>query len=444
MTAVVPETHYLRTPRGHLAYQVTGDGDRWILFLSGTVSHVELRWEIPHLVRMYRRLMALGRVLTIDPLGMGASDPLPDPPPTLLEVADDCVALLEHVGAQRVSIVASLHGVPVALAAAAAHPDCVEKLVFLGGYARLWAGPDYPEGLDPAILEAFFEVYLPIWGTGQASSTIYDIQPEAHEIPLYARLERAAAAPGSVERLLRWVTNCDARADAPRVQAPALVFGIPSRLVDESATRKLVELLPEARYIEIGHDPVTTGEGLDELMAEIAEFLTGSRAASNDDRSLAAVLFVDIVGSTERAAEMGDGEWRHLLDTFRLTVRREIDRYDGREVNTRGDDFLVVFERASSAIECARAMRAAVSAMGLALRVGIHVGEVEHAGDDLTGVAVHVGARVVGLARAGEILATTAAREAVTGMAWTFIDRGAHRLKGVPGEWHLWSVDQST
>jgi len=435
------ETKYLRTPRGHYAYQVTGTGDRAILFLSGTVSHVELRWEIPHLVRMYRRLMTLGRVLAFDPLGLGASDPLPDPPPTLDELAEDATAVMDAAGIERFVIAASLHGVAPALAIAATHPDRVEKMIFFGGYARLFAASDYPDGIDPAALDLFFETFLPIWGTGTASASIYGVEPEEHELPTYARLERAAAAPGSVERVLRWITGSDARELVPRVQTPVLMFGIPSRLVPIEVTRVLVEQLHDVRYIELGHDPVSSGEGLDEMMAEIAEFLTGSRAIAHADRVLAAVLFTDLVGSTERAAELGDDQWRDLLHAFRLTVRRELDRYGGREVNTRGDDFLVVFDRASSAIECACAARDAVQRMGLEVRTGIHVGEVDLEADDLTGVAVHVGARVAALADPDEILVTTAAREAVAGMDWKFADRDVHELKGVPGEWHLWSVD---
>jgi class 3 adenylate cyclase len=180
-------------------------------------------------------------------------------------------------------------------------------------------------------------------------------------------------------------------------------------------------------------------------MAEIAEFLTGSRAIAHADRELAAVLFTDLVGSTERAAELGDLQWRDVLSAFRMSVRRELDRHAGREVNTRGDDFLVVFHRVSSAIECACAVRQAVHLMGLSVRIGIHVGEVDReADDDLSGVAVHVGARVAALANAEEILLTTAARESVAGMEWEFADRGTHQLKGVPGDWHLWAVDTPT
>jgi class 3 adenylate cyclase len=225
------------------------------------------------------------------------------------------------------------------------------------------------------------------------------------------------------------------------VRAPALVFGIPTRLVDPAATRALVEQMDDVQYIELEQDPVTTGERLDEVMAEIAEFVTGSRAASHADRSLAAVTFVDLVGSTEMAAQLGDTAWRDVLGAFRIAVRRELDRHGGQEVNTRGDDFLARFDRASSAIECASQLRTSVNAMDLHLRAGVHVGEVDLDGDDLSGVAVHVGARVATLARPDEILVTTAAREAVAGMTWTFEDRGTHELKGVPGEWRLFAVD---
>jgi class 3 adenylate cyclase len=436
------ETRYCRTPRGHLAYQVTGSGDRTILWISGTVSHVEQRWEIPHLVRLNRRLMSLGRVVTIDPLGMGASDPLPDPPPTLDELVDEYLHVLDEVAVDQFSIVASLHGVPAAVTAAALRPERVEKLVFLGGYAHLFrASDDDVGGFDPAILDTFLDTFMPLWGTGRASANIYGVAPDQQDLPQYARLERAAAAPGSVERLLRWITTSDARACAPLVQAPALVFGIPTQLIPIDATRALVELLPDVRYVEIEVDPVTTGEGLDEMMAEIAEFITGSRASAHADRALAAVLFTDVVGSTARAVELGDDQWRDVLAAFRLAVRRELERYEGREVNTRGDDFLIVFDRVSSAIECACALRDAVLVMGLEVRTGIHVGEVDVDADDLTGVAVHVGARVAALADPQQILVTTAAREAVAGMTWSFADRGVHDLRGVPGAWHLWAVE---
>jgi class 3 adenylate cyclase len=437
----VPDTHYLRTPNGHYAYQVTGEGDRAILFLSGTVTHIELRWEIPHLVRMYRRLMTFGRVLTFDPLGIGASDPLPDPPPTLEELSENAVAVMDAAGIDTFSVAASLHGVAPALAIAALNPERVDKLVCLGGYARLLVAPDFPEGIDPAALDIFFDTYLPVWGTGVASASIYGIEPDEKELPKYARLERASAAPGSIERVLRWITGSDARDIVPKVHQPVLLFGIPSRLAPIEVTLALVEQLHDVHFLDYGHDPISSGEGLDEMMAEISEFLTGSRAASHADRSLAAVLFVDLVGSTELAAELGDTRWRDTLGAFRIAVRHELDRYGGDEVNTRGDDFLARFDRVSSAIECASELRTAVGAMDLHLRAGVHVGEVDLDGDDLSGVAVHVGARVASLANPDEILVTTAAREAVAGMTWSFEDRGTHPLKGVPGEWRLFAVD---
>jgi class 3 adenylate cyclase len=436
-----PETRYVRTPRGHLAYQVTGSGDRTIFYMTGTGSHVELRWEIPHLVRLHRRLMTLGRVVSLDPLGLGASDPLPEPVPTLDDAADDYVSVLDAVGAERVVIVATQHGVAPALVIAAKHPDRVEQLVFLGGYARLLAAPDFPEGVDPALIDLFLEMYMPIWGTGAFFARTYGIEADEGQLASLARLERISAAPGAIERLLRWITASDVRNRLADVRAPALVFGITTPLVSAEVTAAMVAGLADVRFVDVGHDPVATGEGLDELMAEVAEFVTGSRAVAQADRRLAAVLFTDIVGSTEQAAAIGDDQWRDRLDSFRFEVRREVERHGGREVNTRGDDFLVVFERASNAIECARGLRTAVGSMGLGVRTGIHVGEVEVDGDDLTGVAVHVGARVAAMAHADEILVTTAAREAVAGMAWAFTDRDTHELKGVPGGWHLWRVD---
>jgi hypothetical protein len=251
-----------------------------------------------------------------------------------------------------------------ALMLAARFPDRVEKLVAMGGYARLFAAPDYPQGAESNVLDAFLDAYLPTWGTGAAAAAVYGIDPDAHELASLARLERAAAAPGSIERLLRWITASDVRAVLPAVEAPVLAFGIPTAVVSPEVTKAMVDGLTDARLIDIGHDPVARGEGLDEMMAEVAEFVTGSRAVAHSERSLAAILFTDVVGSTERAAGIGDEEWRGLLDTFRLAVRREIARHGGREVNVRGDDFLVVFPRASSAIECGRDLHRAVGPSG--------------------------------------------------------------------------------
>ncbi len=438
----VAQTRYVRTPRGHLAYQVTGGGDRTIFYLPGTFSHVEIRWQIPHLVRLHRRLMAFGRVVTVDPFGMGASDPFPDVDPTLEEVSADFVSVLDAVGAGQVSIVAAYHAVALALEIAATFPQRVDKLVLLGGYARLFAAPDFPAGVDAGAVDEFLEAYLPVWGTGAAAAAVHGVvDPDEQELVSFARIE-AAAAPGSITRLLRWITSGDVRDRLPKVQIPALVFGIPTAIITAQVTTAMVERLPNARLVDIGYDPIARGTGLDEMMAEIAEFLTGSRAVAHSDRRLAAILFTDLVGSTERAATVGDERWRDLLDMFRRTVRREITRHGGREVNTRGDDFFAVFDRASSAIECSREVHRAIAPLGLSARSGIHVGEVDADGDDLTGVAVHVGARVAAHAQPNEILVTSAAHEAVLGMAWTFTNRGTHELKGVPGEWRLFSIDK--
>jgi class 3 adenylate cyclase len=436
----VAQTRYVRTPRGHLAYQVVGEGDRTILYVSGTVSHVEIRWQIPHLVRLHRRLLALGRVVTVDPFGVGASDPLPDPNPTLDEVCADFVSVLDAVEVEEASIVATYHAVPIALVIAAAFPERVDNLVLLGGYARLFAAPDFPEGVTDA-LDAWLGQYLPVWGTGVGAAAVQGVtDANEQELASFARVERASS-PGSIQRVLQWITASDVRDRLPKVQAPALVFGIPTAVINAQVTEAMVDRLPSARLVDIGYDPIARGEGLDEMMAEIAEFLTGSRAIAHSDRRLAAILFTDLVGSTELAAKVGDERWRDLLDTFRLAVRGEISRFGGREVDTRGDDFFAVFDRASSAIECSREVHRAVALMGLGTRSGIHVGEVDADGDDLQGVSVHVGARVAAHARPNEILVTSAAHEAVVGMAWTFADRGTHELKGVPGDWRLFSVD---
>jgi pimeloyl-ACP methyl ester carboxylesterase len=235
------QTQYVRSPRGHLAYQVTGEGDRTILYVTGTFSHVEIRWQIPHLVRLHRRLMAFGRVVSVDPIGLGASDPLPDPNPTVEEFAADLVSVLDAVGSEQVSIVASYHAVAPALVIAAAFPERVDKLVLLGGYARLLAAPDFPEGVDADALDAFLEAYLPVWGTGAAVAAVHGVvDPDEQERVAFARIEQATAAPGLMQRLLRWVWSSDVRDRVPDVEVPVLVFGIPTAIITAQVTKAMV------------------------------------------------------------------------------------------------------------------------------------------------------------------------------------------------------------
>jgi len=351
--------------------------------------------------------------------------------------------VMDAAGSERAALIGRSEGGPLAILFAATYPERVAALVLWNTYARGLRGPDYAIGLDPGDADQFIAAVEAAWGTGHAIEQFFATSPDDDEYRRrLARFERNAATPKTAAEILRRNLEIDVRGALSSVSAPTLVVHrrhdpvLPFRLgryvADNIAGARLVEL-PGAFHTS----PDEGGD--DDVMELVEEFLTGGRAARpvEIDRVLATVLFVDVVDSTARLAAMGDRKWRELLDAFRAALRRELERYRGREVNTRGDDVLATFDGPARAIACAHAIGRAARDLGIDARAGLHTGEVELQGDDIAGIAVHIGARVAALAGAGEVLVTSTVRDLVAGSGLDFAERGCHELKGVPGEWMI-------
>jgi class 3 adenylate cyclase len=383
-------------------------------------------------------MTSLGRLVFFDQPGTGASDPVtPGALPTLEQWADSITAVLDDLGSQEAVLLASNGGSATAALFAATHPSRTTALVVLEGYA----GP-MVERTDGHDLEEFIASMLPAWGTGRSQHVVNPDMPWNEEIrATWARHERLAASPATVALVLPLVTEVDVRAVLPTIRVPTLVLQHTDSLFQPEGGKYVSDHIPGAKYVELpGRNVYHFVEPWRNSFQKIAEFLTGEQPEVADDRILATVLFTDIVDSTRRAAELGDRNWHALLDAHDAVVRAQLARFRGREVNTSGDSFLAMFDGPQRAIRCAMAIRDAVRSLGIEVRAGLHTGECEVRGDDIGGIAVHIGARVSALAGANDVLVSRTLRDLVIGSGLEFEDRGSHQLKGVPGEWHLSAV----
>lgn len=442
----MPETHYARAPDGaYLAYQRFGDGPLTVVMVPGQTSHLEHQWDFPAITQLLRRIARFAEVVIFDPRGCGLSDrTLGDPEHFVEEFAGDIGAVTDAAGLERAALLGAFHSGPACIRFAVDHPERVSHLLLDGSYARWRRAPDTPDGMRDEVADRFVETITEHWGTG---ATIDAFAPSLagseHQREAWAQYERMASSPGHVRALMERWTRQDVRSLLGRVTTPALVLHrTQDRLVRVGHGRYLATHVPGARYVEAPEgDHVLTDRGLAGMVDAMVEFLLGERRALQVGRAVAAVLFVDIAASTEVAMRMGDLAWRAVLDDFRRIVRREVERLGGREVNTRGDDFLVRFDLPSAAVAAARSIRAAVGDLGLAVRAGLHLGEIELQGDDLAGVTVHVGARIGALARPGEILVSGTVADALVGADLSFRDLGEHQLRGIPRAWRVFAVE---
>jgi class 3 adenylate cyclase len=445
--ADAPETRYAKTGDGvHIAYQVVGDGPLDVVFLPMAASHVELAWELPPFARVFRRLAAFSRLIHFDMRGSGMSDPFNLAElPSLEQQAAEMLAVLDAAGSESPALVANNHGGLLAIFFAATYPNRTSSLVLDGCTARLAQAPDYPWGIPKEVLDRALARREKGQGGGRVEN-LRPIAPHAMRDPEFAaqleRYFRSVDSPAVGRALGKMHVFADVRPALPAIQAPTLVlYRRGDRYAGKSHALYLAEHISEAKLVELpGDDNLIFAGDSEADLDEIEEFLTGSRHGPDIDRVLATVLFADIVGSTERATELGDRAWRELLDAHDAIVRRQLDRFRGREVNTIGDAFLATFDGPGRAILCACAIRDAVRALGIEVRAGLHTGEVEVRGDDVAGVAVHIGARVAALAAPGQVLVSGAVPPLVAGSGIQFADRGEHELRGVPGSWKLYEV----
>jgi len=435
---------YARNGSVSLAYDVLGEGERDILVTFGWIGSFQSAFDIPAHARWLERLASFGRVIMWDKRGTGLSERVPaDRLPTLEERMDDMRVVMDAVGSERAAVLGISEGASLSAVFAATHPDRVTSLILIGGFARMLRDDDYEWGATPEATQAFNRRIGETWGDNAGLLKLW--APSIADDPVarehWNRMMVFGGTPATAVAWLEMVEQTDIRATLPAINVPTLVLHrADDRIVPAQHARYLAEHIPNARYLELaGADHLWWIDG-DDILDEVESFLTGTTRAYEPDRVLATVMFTDIVDSTTRAAELGDRRWRDLSDAHNRAVRRLLERYRGREVKTLGDGFLATFDGPGRAIRCASELRDAVRSVGLEVRSGLHTGEVELTGDDISGIAVNIGARVGARAGAGEVLVSQTVKDLVAGSGLDFDDRGEHDLKGVPGRWRLWSV----
>jgi len=442
---MTPDVRYARGPEGHVAYQVTGGGPVDIVFVPDWVTNVEVMWEEPAIARFFTRLGSIGRLISFDKRGSGISDPVPlGALPTLEQWMDDIRTVLDAASAERAVVFAHGDGAPMAMLFAASYPERAAALIVADGTARKLRAADYPHGIPLDVAPRHLETMIAEWGTGNAVRVGAPSMATEAARRGRARLERLAMSPSAFAGEYQQVAlNADVRPILETIRVPTLVLRrTGNRYIRVGNGRYLAEHIPRARFIELaGDDHLFYAGDIDAMLAPIEEFLTGARPVVDDDRVLATVLFTDIVGSTEHASRIGDRAWRDVLERHDAAVRRELGRFRGREVHTTGDGFFATFDGPARGVRCALAIRDAVRPLGLEIRSGLHTGECELRGDDVSGIAVHIGARVAAAANPGEILVSGTLKDLVTGSGLRFVERGLHRLKGIEGDWPLHAAE---
>ena len=436
------EVRFARSGDVDIAYRVVGDGPIDLVYAQGALTHLDVCWEQPAFRRFCEQLGEFTRLILFDKRGMGMSDRVPGAT-TLEERMDDVRAVMDAVGSERAAIMGASEGGPLAILFAAAHPERTAALILNGAEVRERRDAEWPwgESTDDEF-EAAMTTLPERWGKGLGIDWVApSIAGQEWARAWWARLQTHAGTPGSAEAFMRMAQNIDVRHVVPAINVPTLiVHAVDDRVCHIENARFLARTIPDARYVELpGSDHVPWFDP-DLVIGEIREFLTGQREAQTPTRVLATVLFTDLVGSTAQAAELGDRRWRDLLEQHHATVRRELVRFDGAEVDTAGDGFFATFDGPARAIRCAQAIVAGMRPLELEVRAGLHTGEVELADGKVAGIAVNIGARVAARAGASEVLVSGTVRDLVAGSGLEFEDRGVTELKGVPGEWRLYAV----
>jgi class 3 adenylate cyclase len=442
----VPQTKYAKSGDVNIAYQVVGEGDMDVVWVPGWISHLELAWDGSAYARFLHRLASFSRLILFDKRGTGLSDRVSvGNLPTLEQRMDDIRAVMDAVGSERAVLFGASEGGPMSALFAATYPARTRALIMYGAYARWYADPpDYPWGMDRETAAAGMQMMEAHWGDTAdvlwvwAPSAVLDDSMRFW----WNRSQQISASPGAAAAFATMNAEIDIRDVLPAIHVPTLVIHRSGdQFVNVGHGRYLADRIDGARLVEPpGDDHLWYVGDQEAILGEVEEFLTGVRPAPEPDRVLATVLFTDIVESTRRAADLGDMKWRSLLERHHALVRREFDRFRGREVGSAGDGFLAAFDGPARAIRCARAIRDALGELGISVRAGLHTGECEVMDGNLGGIAVHIGARVTGAARPGEVLVSSTVKDLVAGSGIEFEDRGSHELKGVPGEWRLFAV----
>lgn len=443
MVATSTDTRYAKSGDFHIAYQVHGSGEIDLIWAPSYFSHIEAQMDEPSFRRFVERLATFARVILFDKRGTGLSDRVAELP-GLDERMDDFRAVLDAVGSQKAALLGTCEGGALSALFAATYPERTRALILANSFARATANHDYPWAETPEEWREDADRIMEHWGTGDF---LHRFAPSAVDDPLiqewWPRFQRLAVSPSGIRTLLLMNSEVDVRDVLASVNVPTLVMhSAGDAMCPIGGARYMAERVPGAQFVELpGADHyIWFGSDADRFADEIERFLTGNLRPIEPDRALVTVLFIDIVGSTEKAAELGDGRWRDLLESFYSAARMEVERHRGRQINTTGDGLVATFEGPARAIRAALAITAHVRRYGLAIRAGVHTGEAEIVGDDVRGLAVHIGARVAAKARDDEVLVSSTVRDLVVGSGFSFSDRGSHALKGVPGRWRLYAA----
>ena len=436
------ETHYAKSGDVNIAYQVAGDGPRDLVVVPGWISNIDLFWDEPHVAQFFKRLASFSRLILFDKRGTGLSDRVLDMP-NLETRMDDVRAVMDAVSSERASLFGWSEGGPMCALFAATYPQRTTALIMSGSYARRMWAPDCTWGTPRETWDAFLDALVRDWGgTIGLDERAPSLAGDAQFRDWWARFVRQSASPSAGRAIWSIIADIDVRHVLPAIRVPTLIIhNTGDRNVPVEHSRYMAERIPGAKYVElpgIDHTPYVGNS--DMILDEIEEFLTGVRRGPEPDRILATVLFTDIVDATRKAVELGDRRWRDLLEAHHALVRERLVQFRGREIDTAGDGFLAAFDGPARGVRAARAIVDGVKRLGLEVRAGLHTGECEVSGSKLTGVAVHIGARIAALAKGGEVLISNTVKDLVAGSGLVFDDRGLQTLKGVPGESRLFAL----
>jgi pimeloyl-ACP methyl ester carboxylesterase/class 3 adenylate cyclase len=441
LVAGVSHTRYAKSGEISVAYQVIGDGPRDLILVPGIISPVEFLHQLPGYTEFLEGLASFARVIVFDKRGNGLSDRVVGAS-TLEERMDDIRAVMAAVGSERATRFGVSEGGPISLLFAATYPERVDAIILYETFVRYGGVPGHTHVLEPDAHREFTDWMLERYATGESllgfgTSRI----EEPHVVELWAQAERLSNSPGGMRAMYDALHDTDVHAAPPSVQAPCLVLHGTTMSMFEQQSEYLADTLPDARLGTLdGVDHFPWFADGEKVVSEVEELLTGARSAVRNERVLATLLLTDIVGSTAKAAATGDRRWREVIEGYDASVRRCVERFRGHEVSTEGDGFIARLDGPARAVACARAIRGGVAGLGVEIRAGVHTGEIELRGDEVTGLAVHIGARVVALADIGEVLVSRTVKDLVVGSGIEFSDRGTHELKGVPDVRQLFAL----
>jgi class 3 adenylate cyclase len=436
----MPRTQYAKNGDIHIAYQIRGEGPFDLVLCGGAVTHLDVLAEDPTYRRFLERLASFSRLITFDKRGMGLSDRVRVG--TLEERMEDVRAVMDAVGSSKAALIGVSEGGPMSMLFAATYPERTRALVLCGAEVCERTSDDWPWGDGTADeFEQSMRLLPERWGLGKGINVIAPSIASDATRAWWGKLQTHAMTPADAVAFMRIAFDIDVRHVVPAIRVPTLiVHRVGDQVCKVENARWLARNIEGARYVELAGEDHALFSGHDDILPEVQEFLTGSREPAEPERVLATVLFTDVVGSTEIARERGDHAWRELIERHHATVRHELARFRGIEIDTTGDGFLASFDGPARGIRCAVAIVDAVRGLGLSVRAGLHTGECERVGDKLAGIAVHLGARIAATAGPGEILVSGTVRDLVAGAGLTLADRGMHQLKGIGEPWRLFAV----